>query len=101
MLSEAKRPPGAAEYNKSGLGEPGLFNHTVRGIPLASFANPLTKINHFNLIRLSGVCFTDGTWYLVFEYASNGPLSDWIYNNNINIVTISIINMFINHQIMV
>jgi hypothetical protein len=32
--------------NKFGLGEPGLFNHTVRGKPLASFANPLTKINH-------------------------------------------------------
>lgn len=42
----------------------------------------LNKINHFNLIRLSGVCFNDGNWYLVYEYAVNGPLSEWIYNNN-------------------
>ncbi|KAB5547701.1 hypothetical protein DKX38_011107 [Salix brachista] len=39
----------------------------------------LNKINHSNLIRLSGVCFNDGQWYLVYEYAVNGPLSDWIY----------------------
>ena len=42
----------------------------------------LNKINHFNLICLSGVCFNDGNWYLVYEYAKNGPLSDWIYHNN-------------------
>lgn len=42
----------------------------------------LNKINHFNLIRLLGVCFDDGVWYLVYEYASNGPLSDWIYQDN-------------------
>ncbi|KAK2657311.1 hypothetical protein Ddye_010363 [Dipteronia dyeriana] len=44
--------------------------------------NLLNKINHFNLIILSGVCFNDGSWYLVYEYAVNGPLSDWIYVNN-------------------
>ncbi|CAI9758755.1 unnamed protein product [Fraxinus pennsylvanica] len=41
--------------------------------------NLLDKINHFNLIRLSGVCFNEGNWYLVYEYAANGPLSDWIH----------------------
>ncbi|KAK2987486.1 hypothetical protein RJ640_012145 [Escallonia rubra] len=46
--------------------------------------NLLNKINHFNLIRLSGVCFNGGDWYLVYEYAVNGPLSDWIYNSNRN-----------------
>lgn len=44
--------------------------------------NILNKINHFNIIRLSGVCFNEGTWYLVYEYASSGPLCDWIYNSN-------------------
>lgn len=39
----------------------------------------LHKINHYNLIRLSGVCFNEGHWYLVYEYAANGTLSDWIY----------------------
>ncbi|XP_052205857.1 lysM domain receptor-like kinase 4 [Diospyros lotus] len=42
----------------------------------------LNKTSHFNLIRLSGVCFNEGHWYLVYEYAVNGPLSDWIYHRN-------------------
>jgi len=42
----------------------------------------LNKINHFNLISLLGICFDDGVWYLVYEYASNGPLSDWIYQDS-------------------
>ena len=42
----------------------------------------LNKINHSNIIRLSGVCFNDAHWYLVYEYAVNGPLSDWVYNNS-------------------
>lgn len=46
--------------------------------------NLLNKINHFNLIRLSGVSFNEGNWYLVYEYASNGSLNDWIHNKNDN-----------------
>ncbi|XP_012574452.1 lysM domain receptor-like kinase 4 [Cicer arietinum] len=42
----------------------------------------LNKINHSNVIRLSGVSFNEGNWYLVYEYASNGALSDWIFFNN-------------------
>ncbi|KAH1260388.1 LysM domain receptor-like kinase 4 [Glycine max] len=38
----------------------------------------LSKVNHSNVIRLSGVCFNGGYWYLVYEYAANGYLSDWI-----------------------
>ncbi|CAI9272574.1 unnamed protein product [Lactuca saligna] len=41
----------------------------------------LNTIHHHNLIRLSGVCFNDSHWYLVFEFAVNGPLSDWIYQD--------------------
>ncbi|KAL8476025.1 hypothetical protein ACS0TY_028625 [Phlomoides rotata] len=44
--------------------------------------NLLNKINHFNLIRLSGVSFNEGNWYLVYEHASNGSLNDWIHNKN-------------------
>ncbi|XP_021718534.1 lysM domain receptor-like kinase 4 [Chenopodium quinoa] len=46
--------------------------------------NSLSKINHFNLIRVLGVCFNEGRWYLIYEYASNGPLNDWIFSNNTN-----------------
>ncbi|KFK32709.1 hypothetical protein AALP_AA6G278500 [Arabis alpina] len=45
--------------------------------------NLLSKLNHFNIIRLSGFCFHDGDWYLVYEHASNGSLSDWIYGKSI------------------
>ncbi|CAO2830637.1 unnamed protein product [Amaranthus hypochondriacus] len=49
----------------------------------------LSKINHFNLIGLLGVCFDSGAWYFVYEYAANGPLSDWIYQENPNTKTLS------------
>ncbi|KAL2522927.1 LysM domain receptor-like kinase 4 [Forsythia ovata] len=49
--------------------------------------NLLNKINHFNLIRLSGVGFNEGNWYLVYEYAVNGPLSDWIHNIDQKLLT--------------
>ncbi|PPD88838.1 hypothetical protein GOBAR_DD14244 [Gossypium barbadense] len=42
----------------------------------------LNKVYHSNLIRLSGVCINDGNWYLVYEYAANGTLSDWIFNRD-------------------
>ncbi|KAE9606732.1 hypothetical protein Lal_00025886 [Lupinus albus] len=42
----------------------------------------LNKVNHANVIRLSGVSFNEGHWYLVYEYAANGALSEWIYFNN-------------------
>lgn len=42
--------------------------------------NLFKKINHFNIVRLSGICFNEGDWYFVYDFASHGPLSDWIYN---------------------
>ncbi|BAU00138.1 hypothetical protein LR48_Vigan06g040200 [Vigna angularis] len=42
----------------------------------------LSKINHSNVVRLSGVSFHEGRWYFVYEYAANGDLSEWIYFNN-------------------
>jgi hypothetical protein len=36
---------GRPSVNKLSWGDRGLFNHTVGGIPLASFANLLTKVN--------------------------------------------------------
>ncbi|CAO2830324.1 unnamed protein product [Amaranthus hypochondriacus] len=49
----------------------------------------LNKINHFNLISLLGVCFENGVWYFVYEYAGNGPLSEWIYQENPSNQTLS------------
>ncbi|OAY22846.1 lysM domain receptor-like kinase 4 [Manihot esculenta] len=40
--------------------------------------NILKKINHFNLIKLRGVCENLGCFYLVFEYMKNGSLREWL-----------------------
>lgn len=41
----------------------------------------LKKINHFNLIKLEGVCEKHGSYYLVFEYMENGSLREWLNGN--------------------
>ncbi|KAL9241770.1 hypothetical protein vseg_015837 [Gypsophila vaccaria] len=51
--------------------------------------NSLAKISHFNIVQILGVCFNDGYWYLVYEYASNGPLNDWIFSTNPNVKFLS------------
>ncbi|GKV33331.1 hypothetical protein SLEP1_g41854 [Rubroshorea leprosula] len=43
--------------------------------------NLLKKINHTNIIRLSGFCFHEGSSYLVYQYAENGSISDWLQSN--------------------
>jgi len=40
--------------------------------------NILKRINHFNLIKLEGVCQNRGCFYLVLEYMENGSLRDWL-----------------------
>ncbi|KAI4386730.1 hypothetical protein MLD38_004638 [Melastoma candidum] len=42
----------------------------------------LNKVNHFNVLKLSGICFNDGNWYFVYEYAVNGSLDEWIFKGN-------------------
>ncbi|GAV65798.1 LOW QUALITY PROTEIN: Pkinase domain-containing protein/Pkinase_Tyr domain-containing protein, partial [Cephalotus follicularis] len=44
----------------------------------SSEINLLKMINHTNIIRLSGYCIHQGNTYLVYEYAYNGSLSDWL-----------------------
>ncbi|CAL5421698.1 unnamed protein product [Camellia sinensis] len=46
--------------------------------------NILKQINHSNIIRLSGFCVHDENTYLVYEYAENGSLSDWLHSNSKN-----------------
>ncbi|GMI82576.1 LysM-containing receptor-like kinase 4 [Hibiscus trionum] len=42
----------------------------------------LKNINHFNLIKLQGVCENDGVFYLVFKYMKKGSLRDWLRNES-------------------
>ncbi|XP_058081883.1 serine/threonine receptor-like kinase NFP isoform X1 [Magnolia sinica] len=40
----------------------------------------LQKVNHANLVKLTGVSTeTDGTCFLVYEFAENGSLDKWLY----------------------
>ncbi|ONK79001.1 uncharacterized protein A4U43_C01F1850 [Asparagus officinalis] len=40
----------------------------------------LKRINHSNVVRLSGFCVHEGNTYLVYEFAENGALSDWLHH---------------------
>lgn len=42
----------------------------------------LQRLNHFNLVRLSGFCEAESRSYLVFEYAENGSLADYLQSNS-------------------
>ncbi|KAK7276527.1 hypothetical protein RIF29_17668 [Crotalaria pallida] len=41
--------------------------------------NILKRINHTNIIRLSGFCVYKGNTYLVYEFAENDSLDDWLH----------------------
>ncbi|XP_031270098.1 protein LYK5-like isoform X4 [Pistacia vera] len=47
---------------------------------VSSEINILKKINHSNIIRLSGFCVHQGNTYLVYESADNGSLDDWLHS---------------------
>ncbi|KAI5656007.1 hypothetical protein M9H77_24800 [Catharanthus roseus] len=42
-------------------------------------AKILSKINHFNLVKLRGYCENQGHLFLVFEYMKNGSLQEWLH----------------------
>ncbi|OVA03351.1 Protein kinase domain [Macleaya cordata] len=44
--------------------------------------NILKQINHSNVIRLSGFCMHEGNTFLVYEFAENGSLSDWLHHHH-------------------
>ncbi|KAK4279141.1 hypothetical protein QN277_016893 [Acacia crassicarpa] len=39
----------------------------------------LKRLNHTNITRLSGFCVHKGDTYLVYEFADNGSLDDWLH----------------------
>lgn len=48
---------------------------------VSSEINILKKINHGNIIRLSGFCVHQGNTYLIYECADNGSLDDWLHGS--------------------
>ncbi|KAI5433680.1 protein LYK5 [Lathyrus oleraceus] len=51
---------------------------------VSSEINILKRINHANIIRLSGFCVYKGNTYLVYEFAQNNSLDDWLHSENKN-----------------
>ncbi|XP_059637138.1 lysM domain receptor-like kinase 4 [Cornus florida] len=67
----------------------GVFSKEILAIKRMSIdvsmeVNMLSKINHFNLIKLHGVCKDRGYFYLVFEYMRNGSLREWLQKKSSN-----------------
>ncbi|RRT36895.1 hypothetical protein B296_00053644 [Ensete ventricosum] len=65
----------------------GMFNGDAAAVKVingdvSKEVEVLKKVNHFNLIKLSGISFNQGQWFLVYEYADNGPLSHWIFDTS-------------------
>ncbi|KAK6939515.1 Serine-threonine/tyrosine-protein kinase, catalytic domain [Dillenia turbinata] len=51
-------------------------------VDVSTEINLLYKINHFNLIRLHGVCTNWGYFYMVYEYMANGSLREWLFHES-------------------
>lgn len=63
----------------------GIFNGDFAAVKImkgdvSGEINILKQINHSNIIRLSGFCVHQGNTYLVYEFAENGSLSDWLHS---------------------
>lgn len=68
----------------------GVFNGDYAAVKImkgnvSSEINILKQINHSNIVRLSGFCLHQGNTYLVYEFADNGSLSDWLHSAAKNI----------------
>ncbi|XP_048432777.1 protein LYK5 [Pyrus x bretschneideri] len=53
----------------------------VKGEGNENEINLLKRINHSNIIRLSGFCVHEAHTYLVYEYAPSGSLADCLHHN--------------------
>ncbi|XP_058743207.1 protein LYK5-like [Vicia villosa] len=56
---------------------------------VSSEINILKRINHANIIRLSGFCVYKGNTYLVYEFAENKSLDDWLHSEDSNSTCLS------------
>lgn len=78
FFGEANRIEGSV-YRGTFKGDDGAVK-VMKG-DVSDEINLLKRINHTNIIRLSGYCLHAGNTYLVYEYASNGSLTDCLHSN--------------------
>ena len=77
FFGEANRIKGSV-YRGSFMGDDAAVK-VMKG-DVSSEINLLKRINHSNIIRLSGFCVHGGNTYLVYEYTENGSLTDGLGN---------------------
>lgn len=81
-FSSENRIKGSIYYGMFGKGHISLaVKKTKRDV--SNEVNILKKLNHFNLIKLEGVCKYNDSSYLIFEYMENGSLREWLSKNDI------------------
>ncbi|KAK9136413.1 hypothetical protein Syun_015743 [Stephania yunnanensis] len=76
----------AAQYKIGGTTYRATINGEVFAVKKTKDAKEelriLQKLNHTNLIKLTGISTDlDGSTFLVYEYAENGLLNEWLYRS--------------------
>lgn len=77
-FAESRRAaPGAAVYRAVINGDAAAVKRVAGDV--TGEVGILARVNHSCLARLAGVCVHRGDTFLVFEYAENGALADWLH----------------------
>lgn len=85
-FSEANRIRGSV-YRGSFKGDNAAIK-VVKGNVSTAEINVLKHVNHSNIVRMSGFCVHQGNTYLVYEYAENGSLSEWLHSKKTTITSL-------------
>lgn len=76
-FSDDRRIDGSSVYHGTINGDEAAIKR-LKG-DVSNEINILKQINHSSIIRLSGFCIHAGNTYLVYQFAGNGSLSEWIH----------------------
>ena len=76
-FAEERQVPGTSVYRAVINGDAAAVKRVAGDV--SGEVGILMRINHSCLVRLSGLCVHRGDTYLVFEFAENGALSDWLH----------------------
>lgn len=88
FFNEANRIKGSSAYRASLKGDDAAVK-VLKG-DVSAEINILRRINHANITRLSGFSVHKGSTYLVYEFAENGSLDNWIhFSKCLNSVTLT------------
>ncbi|RLN09833.1 protein LYK5-like [Panicum miliaceum] len=76
-FAEERQVPGTSVYRAVINGDAAAVKRVAGDV--SGEVGILMRVNHSCLVRLSGLCVHRGDTYLVFEFAENGALSDWLH----------------------